>query len=198
LLRTIGVHFELYSTHVDEQQLPGESPVDYIMRLARAKASEAARAVQEGLVIGADTVVVHQGQIFGKPADEQNARSMLAALSGKWHAVLTALVLRRASSGEEAAGYEKTLVRFAEITEAEINWYVRTGEPLDKAGAYGIQGKGSLLVEQISGNYHNVVGLPLPLLNRLARELGLSLINDLSEISAQGQIPISAPKSPFA
>jgi len=113
---------------------------------------------------------------MGKPEDEPAAERMLTQLSGRWHAVMTGVALYNIETRAEVADYEKTLVKFARLTEREIEWYVATGEPMDKAGAYGIQGLGGLFVEEIAGNYYNVVGLPLPLVYRLARRLGYSFV----------------------
>lgn len=136
-----------------------------------------ARHLESGLIIGADTVVVLDGQLLGKPENEQDAERMLTRLSGRWHAVMTGVALYDVSSKREVADFDKTLVRFAQLTRREIEWYVKTGEPMDKAGAYGIQGFGGLFVDEIAGNYYNVVGLPLPLVYRLARRLGYSFVN---------------------
>jgi septum formation protein len=177
LLETIGVNFVISPSHFVERPYLDEQPTNYIMRVARAKAVEVARTRDSGLVIGADTIVVVDGKMLGKPADETEAGQMLRMLSGRWHAVMTGVSLYEAgSSRREVADYDKTLVRFAKLSDAEIDWYVATGECNDKAGAYAIQEKGGLFVEEIAGNYHNVVGLPLPLLYRLARQLGYSLI----------------------
>lgn len=177
LLRQIGVEFEIASGNVQERPHPDEAPRDYITRLARAKVLAIARQREAGLIIGADTIVVLDGQMLGKPKDEADARRMLASLSGKWHAVMTGVALYDAATRQEVADFDKTLVRFARLTNQEIEWYVKTGEPMDKAGAYGIQGLGGLFVDEIAGNYYNVVGLPLPLVYRLARRLGYSLVS---------------------
>jgi septum formation protein len=176
LLRALGVDFELAPSQVQERPHPDEAPPDYIIRIARAKVIAVARKLESGLVIGADTIVVLDGQLLGKPEDEEDAKRMLRSLSGRWHAVMTGVALYDASSRREVADYEKTLVRFAQLTEKEIEWYVRSQEPMDKAGAYGIQALGGLFVEEIAGNYYNVVGLPLPLIYRLSRRLGYSFI----------------------
>ncbi len=176
LLRTIGVDFEQAPSQVQERPHPDEAPPDYIIRIARAKVIAAARKIESGLIIGADTIVVLDGQLLGKPEDEEDARQMLRSLSGRWHAVMTGVALYDAGTRREVADYEKTLVRFAQLTEKEIDWYVQSQEPLDKAGAYGIQALGGLFVEEIAGNYYNVVGLPLPLVYRLSRRLGYSFI----------------------
>jgi septum formation protein len=176
LLETIGVEFELAPSQIQERPHAGEAPPDYITRLARAKVIAVARKRDSGLVIGADTIVVLDGRVLGKPEDEEDAERMLRQLSGRWHAVMTGVALYDIATRREVADYDKTLVRFAQLTDREIEWYVKSGEPSDKAGAYGIQGLGSLFVEEIAGNYFNVVGLPLPLVYRLARRLGYSFI----------------------
>ena len=177
LLRSIGVEFEIAPSQVQERPHTGEAPADYITRLARAKVISIARKREQGLVIGADTIVVLDGKILGKPVDEMDAARMLRSLSGRWHAVMTGVALYDIATRQEVADYDKTLVRFGQMNEPEIDWYVKSGEPMDKAGAYGIQGLAGLFIEEIAGNYFNVVGLPLPLVYRLARRLGYSFIN---------------------
>lgn len=176
LLKQIGVEFELASGNVQERPHPDEAPADYITRLARAKVIAVARERESGLIIGADTVVVLDGKLLGKPQDEADAERMLRSLSGRWHAVMTGVAFYDVGTGQEVADFDKTLVRFARLSNQEIEWYVKTGEPMDKAGAYGIQGLGGLFVDEIAGNYYNVVGLPLPLVYRLARRLGYSFL----------------------
>ncbi|HJZ69923.1 MAG TPA: Maf family protein [Blastocatellia bacterium] len=176
LLKQIGVDFELAPSQIAELPHPDEAPADYITRIARAKVIAVARKRDAGLIIGADTVVVLDGRLMGKPENEEQAKQMLRQLSGKWHAVMTGVALYDAASRREVADYDKTLVKFARLSEREIDWYVGTGEPMDKAGAYGIQGLGALLVDEIAGNYYNVVGLPIPLVYRLARRLGYSFV----------------------
>ena len=177
LLRSIGVEFEIAPSQVQERPHTGEAPADYITRLARAKVISIARKREQGLVIGADTIVVLDGKILGKPVDEADAVRMLRSLSGRWHAVMTGVALYDVATRQEVADYDKTLVRFGQMNEPEIDWYVKSSEPMDKAGAYGIQGLASLFIEEIAGNYFNVVGLPLPLVYRLARRLGYSFID---------------------
>jgi nucleoside triphosphate pyrophosphatase len=176
LLYQIGVKFELVPSQIEERPHPDEAPPDYITRIARAKVVAVARHQEAGLIIGADTVVVLDGRLLGKPVDDHDAKSMLKQLSGRWHAVMTGVALYDVESRHEVADYEKTLVKFAQLTDREIDWYVHTGEPRDKAGAYGIQGLGGLFVDEIAGNYYNVVGLPVPLVYRLARRLGYSFV----------------------
>ena len=176
LLRQIRVEFELLPSQVEERPHPDEAPADYIIRIARAKVIAVARQREAGLVIGADTVVVLDGHLIGKPEDEADARRLLRRLAGRWHAVMTGVALIDLETRREVADYDKTLVKFAQLTDTEIEWYANTGEPMDKAGAYGIQGLGGLFIDEIAGNYYNVVGLPIPLVYRLARRLGYSFV----------------------
>lgn len=178
ILEALGIRFEVVPSQVDERTLSNEAPTDYIMRIARAKVVEVARKLKTGLVIGADTVVVLEGRLLGKPVDDEDAVQMLKSLAGRWHAVMTGVALYDVSTKRELVDYEKTLVRFAPLGEGEINWYLGTGEHKDKAGAYGIQGKAGLFVEEVAGNYLNVVGFPLPLVYRLAKRLGYSFIEE--------------------
>jgi septum formation protein len=175
ILRALGLDYEAVTSDVPEEWLDGEPPADFVVRVARAKAADVAARIGSGLVVAADTAVVVDGHPLGKPADPDDAAAMLRLLSGRWHAVMTGVALRDAASGREDAGHEKTLVRFRSLGEDEIAAYVASGEPLDKAGAYGIQGRGMLFVEEIAGNYHNVVGLPPNVLARLARRFGVAI-----------------------
>lgn len=177
LLASIGAVFEVAPSRVDERPHTNEALQDYTIRLARAKAMAVAAGRQSGLIVGADTVVAVDGEMLGKPVDESDARRMLRQLSGRWHEVVTALAVYDPRNDRGAEGFAITAVRFAVLSEEEIDWYVGTGEALDKAGAYGIQGRASIFVEEIAGNYHNVMGLPLPLLYRLVRDLGHSLLS---------------------
>ncbi|HET9532937.1 MAG TPA: nucleoside triphosphate pyrophosphatase [Blastocatellia bacterium] len=176
MLETLGVEFETVPSSVNERPHANEAPADYIIRLARAKVIDIARKRDSGLVIGADTIVVVDGRLLGKPEDRADAERMLRQLSGRWHAVMTGVALYEAGTKREVVDYDKTLVRFAQISDKEIDWYLDSSEPMDKAGAYAIQGKGSIFVEEIAGNYHNVVGLPIPLVYRLAKRLGYSFV----------------------
>lgn len=176
ILTALGIKFETIPSRVDERPLANETPADYIIRIARAKGIEVARGLDTGLVIGADTIVVLEGKLLGKPADDDDAARMLKSLAGRWHAVMTGVALYDVRTKSELVDYEKTLVRFSPLTEEEIRWYLATGEHRDKAGAYGVQGKAALFVEEIAGNYQNVVGFPMPLVYRLARRLGYSLL----------------------
>jgi septum formation protein len=172
LLRAAGINFIVRAADIDETIKPDELPRDYVLRLSREKARAVARG--DDLTLGADTTVVINGQIAGKPFDAEDAARMLRALSGRWHEVLTGVTLTRA--GKTVSDIASTRVKFAELSEAEINWYVSTGEPMDKAGAYAIQGYASLFIERIEGSYSNVVGLPVQLVYRLAGRMGIDLL----------------------
>lgn len=175
LLSQAGISFVMQPGNVEEDlsQLEG-SPAEKAKQLAFMKAREIADRNREGLVLGADTIVVVDGMIFGKPENNADARCMLMELSGREHSVITGLALINSFSGEFRMDHEETRVRFARLTEDEIEAYIRTGEPFDKAGAYALQGMGALLVEGIVGCYSNVVGLPLMRLRKLLAEFGIN------------------------
>ena len=170
LLAALGVAFERRPVSVDERPRPEETPHDACLRLALEKARSAFRSGEEALVLGADTVVVVDGTILGKPGDSRQAARMLRLLSGRTHRVLTAVALVRGPDGAEFAGIEDTRVVFAPLGDAQIAGLVDSGEGADKAGAYGIQGLASLFIDRIEGDYFNVVGLPLGRLRRLIEE----------------------------
>jgi septum formation protein len=172
ILRAVGWPFEALATHIDETLTPGENAETAVERLALEKAEAAAKREASALVLGADTAVVVDSEILGKPRDDEDARRMLRVLSGKWHDVLTGVaLLRSGNDGRRAISHERTRVRFCRLSDAEIDWYVRSGEPADKAGAYAIQGRGALFIEEIRGDYWNVVGLPVCLVYKLAGEI---------------------------
>jgi len=175
LLTQIGLSFTVAPADVDESVLPGESPEAYAVRVALDKARIAAERAAEGIVIAADTIVVVGYIILGKPSGPADARRMLSMLSGRGHEVITGLAVVDAATGRFTVRTSATQVWFRELSDREIASYVATGEPLDKAGAYGIQERGALLVERIEGCYSNVVGLPLSLLGEMLREFGVSL-----------------------
>jgi septum formation protein len=181
LLGELGLSFEVRAVDIDESQLPEEAPDQMVLRLAESKGRAAAGPGE--LLLAADTIVVLDGRVLGKPADAAQAAVMLASLAGREHQVLTGVALVDGQRGQAATGLESSQVRIGELDPATIDWYVGTGEPLDKAGSYGIQGLGALLVETVSGNYTNVVGLPLPLVRRLFRELGYDLLSFRSQES---------------
>lgn len=176
MLRQIGLTFTIDPADVDERILPGEDPERYAVRVALDKACTVSARTGEGLIIAADTVVVLDDTILGKPADARDAERMLSLLSGREHRVVTGLAVVEAETKRTLTNAAVTRVWFRALTPAEIDAYVLSGEPLDKAGAYGIQEKGALLVQKIEGCYFNVVGLPLSLLGQMLRELGLILL----------------------
>jgi septum formation protein len=162
LLRHAGFDFEVQPSHIIEAIQPGEQPEEFARRAACEKAMHVAASCPAGsLVLGADTVVVIDGETLGKPADLQDATRMLRLLSGRTHRVHTGICLVRAPDEVEALTHETTLVTFRELDEEEIRGYVESGEPLDKAGAYAVQRLASKFVTRISGCYSNVVGLPV-------------------------------------
>lgn len=176
ILRNAGIAFEIRAISVDESRHTNEAPGDYVRRLALAKAQAvvaAERGSKDGpLVLGADTVVVVAEEILGKPTTPDDARRMLRLLSGRTHEVHTGLALLRANEADERVMEEVTRVEFAPLTDAEVESYIATGEPFDKAGAYAIQGVGGRYVTRIEGCYFNVMGLPLARLWTLLREFG--------------------------
>jgi septum formation protein len=175
LLTDAGVTFRQVISHIDETRRTGEDPFDYAVRLARQKASDVARSCErDEIVLGGDTVVVLNGEILDKPTNRPEAVATLQRLSGRRHTVATALALV-GRSGDPISGIEKTEVFFNRVSLGRIEEYVDSGEPMDKAGAYGIQGMGAFLVDRIEGNLDNVVGLPFTLLNSLARDALLRL-----------------------
>ncbi len=175
LLRQIGVPFSVDPADVDESIKPGERAEEYAVRVALDKARKAAARGHPGIVIAADTIVVLDDEILGKPANSEAAVQMLRKLSGRMHYVITAVALKDAGSGRELVRSAMTKVWFRDLSAEEIYAYVASGEPLDKAGAYGIQEKGALLVNRIDGCYFNVVGLPLSILGEMLRDFGIML-----------------------
>ena len=172
ILSAVAWPFEAIAAGVDETRLLSEAPVAYVSRLAKAKADAVAKRLSTGLVLGADTTVVKSGELLGQPRDAEDARRMLRLLSGEWHEVLTGVALVRAGHpNNSVVDHERTRVRFAEMSEAEIDWYVSTEEPIGKAGAYAVQGKAALFIEEIQGDYFNIVGLPVRLVYKLARKM---------------------------
>jgi len=161
LLRQLGLTFEVIPSKVEEDVKEGEEPHEHVLRLARLKAKEIARAHDDSLIIAADTIVVLDNEILGKPKDEEEAFTMLSRLSGREHQVFTGFCVRDASDGTEYYEAVESKVRFKHLTMEEIKGYIKTGEPMDKAGAYAVQGKGSYMIKEIKGSYTNVVGLPL-------------------------------------
>lgn len=170
LLRAAGIEFEVSPADVDERFLAGEKPEGAVVRLAEQKAAAIAAGQPDAVVLGADTTVVVGGEALGKPADGADAARMLRLLSGRAHEVLTGICLRAA--GRKLVHLEATRVRMLKLSEAEIAWYLSTGEAFDKAGAYAVQGLASRFIGGIDGSYSNVVGLPISSVYELLKELG--------------------------
>ncbi len=178
LLNLIGIPHEVQPANIDESYRAGETPLEHVERLARGKA--AAIDAPGSVTIGSDTIVVVDGDVLGKPRDREHACSMLRRLSGRSHIVMTAVAVRW--RGEVRSAVEQVGVTFRSLGDDDIQRYIDTDEPMDKAGAYGIQGYGATIVERVDGDYFSVMGLPLNRLVRLMRELGLHY--DFGPVSA--------------
>jgi septum formation protein len=192
LLKAAGFEFEVRVADIDEAPRVGEPPREYVLRVAREKAGailrgpdKAGRHEEDGreIILAADTAVVVDGEILGKPADDEDARRMLSRLSGRAHEVLTGVSIR--NGADERSAVESTAVWFKPLTDQEIAWYVASGEGRDKAGAYAIQGLGSRFIPRIDGSYSNVVGLPVAAVHRLLIETGRS-VRKSAEVSKFG------------
>jgi septum formation protein len=177
LLAQIGVEFQLLAVEVDEQRAPGEPPVEYVQRVALAKARAGRRLIEprEDPVLAADTAVIFGAEVFGKPSSESHARIMLRALSNATHEVLSGVAL--VGSRGEATAVSRSEVSFRALTADEIDAYWQTGEPRDKAGAYAIQGRGAIFVRELRGSYSGVMGLPLFETAELLRAFGISVVD---------------------
>jgi len=161
LLKQLGLKFDVIPSCIDELTRENETPVEHVRRLATAKAKELAELYPEAWVIGADTIVVVKGDLLGKPANESEARTMLGKLSGCIHLVHTGISVLRKSAEVDLSEVVTSEVIFKDIAPEEIDWYVKTDEPYDKAGGYALQGKGAFFIKEIHGSYTNVIGLPL-------------------------------------
>ena len=165
ILNSVGWEFEKHAADVDESTRDGESPENYVVRLAREKAETVAENFPNSVVLGADTTVVIDGKILGKPVDMDDARRMLRLLSGSWHEVLTGIAV--VENGATRSDMQSTRVKFSTMTDDEIEFLAMKGDPLDKAGAYAVQAQAALFIEKIEGEYWNVVGLPVSLVYKL-------------------------------
>ncbi len=162
LLHQLNLKFEVLPVDIDESRKGSETPVKMVKRLAVEKLSRARKQVDTGIIISADTIVVLDAEILGKPRTEAEAKKMLRKLSGKTHIVYTGFAVHNSVNDKTITDYEKTLVTFRKLGEKEIDNYIKTGSPMDKAGAYGIQDDfGAVFVKKINGDYYNVVGLPI-------------------------------------
>lgn len=171
LLNLVGIAHEVQPADIDESYLGGERPREHAERLARGKTAAIAEREPDALVIGSDTIVVVDGDVLGKPVDELDAVRMLARLAGRSHVVITAVAV--SWRGETRSAVEEVGVTFHPMTRAEIDAYIATGEPMDKAGAYGIQGYGATIVSRVDGDYFAVMGLPLQQLTRVLASIGI-------------------------
>lgn len=170
ILENTNVKFDVVKSEIDEVILDQELPSQVVMRLAFEKCMDIAHRYEDDLVIGADTVVVLDDIILGKPKDKDDATSMIKKLSGKTHQVITGISLINLNANKKIIDYVVSNVKFKDLSEEDIKDYIQTNESLDKAGAYGIQGYGALLVEEIQGDYFNIVGLPISRLSDLLKE----------------------------
>lgn len=163
ILNSVGWEFSKDVADIDETEFDGETPENYVQRLAKEKAEAIAEKYENALVLGADTTVVINEKIIGKPVDTEDAKRMLKMLSGNKHEVLTgvAVVKKNGNESKTMVGMQTTSVKFAVMSDAEINFLAENGEPLDKAGAYAVQAQAALFIEKIEGDYWNVVGLPI-------------------------------------
>lgn len=176
LLERVGVNFRILTAHTEENS-SATHPAEVVQDLARQKAKAVQVLEPDGFIIASDTVVALDGEILGKPADKLENRTMLERLSGRLHTVYTGIALL--TPGAEKVEFDATTVQFRHLSSAELDWYAQSGEGLDKAGGYGIQEKGMLLIERIEGDFFNVMGLPTVRLLQMARALGLELVPGL-------------------
>lgn len=161
LLKMMGLDFEILPSSVEEESLDGESPQDHVLRLSEKKAAAIMKLHTDALIIGADTIVVIHGEILGKPKTPDQARDMLGKLSGKSHQVFTGFTITRGKDNLLVKDVIESIVSFKVISDNEMDWYVNSEEPYDKAGGYAVQGMGAFLIKEIHGSYTNVIGLPL-------------------------------------
>lgn len=176
LLKNLGCKFQIIPSKIKEKVNPSLSPTENVKRISCSKALDVASKISDGIVIAADTGVILDKKILGKPKNKKEAKRMLQNLSGKEHQVITGLAVMDTKTRVLRQEAVITKVKFRKLNKNLIEKYVATGEPLDKAGAYGIQGKGALLIESIKGDYFNVVGLPLNTLNQLLEKFGIDLL----------------------
>lgn len=175
LMEMLGFNFTIVPSKIDEEKYNDLDPVEMVKELARAKAEDVAALVEDTVVIGSDTIVVLDDKVLGKPSDQPEARDMLRRLQNRRHSVYTGIAVWDTFSGQVVVDYDKTDVFMSSITDDDILEYVKTGEPMDKAGAYGIQGVGGIFVEKINGSYFTVMGLPIHKLVKVLKEFDISL-----------------------
>ncbi|WMW25024.1 Maf family nucleotide pyrophosphatase [Methanolobus sediminis] len=176
----IGHDFEIIVSSYDEKAVEDLAPVDQVMHHSREKAIDVAGKVNEGIIISADTVVVCDGEILGKPGDDDNAKRILRKLSGKKIQAISGITVMDVTTGSEVTEYELTYIRMRKMSDAFIVEYINTGETEGKAGAFAIQGKGAILVERIEGDFFNVVGLPLYRLSQMLEKFGIDVLDEVT------------------
>lgn len=178
LLKQLGLDFDVIPSKIEEEFVFDESPQEHVVRLAMEKALDVGNQFPHSWIIGADTIVYVEGTVLGKPKSHEEARAMLLRLSGKDHQVFTGIAVCHIQKEKSEREVVETKVRVKPLSQVEIEWYVDTGEPFDKAGGYGIQGLGSFMIESINGSYTNVVGLPLCELMQMLTRLGALTLSD--------------------
>ncbi|TDF97634.1 Maf family protein [Paenibacillus piri] len=181
LIRTLRLPYEIRVSDVNEDTGPGLAPAEIVEQLSGRKAAAVCEMYkselpENGIIIGSDTVVVLEGRVLGKPRDERDAFGMLSALQGRAHHVYSGVALLDVATGQTLVDHQVTAVYMKPLTGGQIERYIRTGEPMDKAGSYAIQGLGATIVERIEGDYFNVVGLPISLLSELLERLGITVL----------------------
>ncbi len=178
LLTSIGVDFDAVPSHVPEEHQPGEAPEEYVARLSRDKANAVAAKHPSQWIIAADTTVLLGDQLLEKPLDHADAARMLTLIAGRTHVVYTGVTLQNLDRQYSETRVAESEVRMLPLSERDVEWYVATGEPLDKAGAYAVQGMGAMFIDSIHGSYTNVVGLPLAMLFQMMRKVGIDPLRD--------------------
>jgi septum formation protein len=173
LLASIGIEFDIVPSHIPEERENGEAPEEYVARLSREKAAAIGAQHPSRWIIAADTTVLLGDQLLEKPRDERDAERMLSLIAGRTHVVYTGVTLQNLDSDYHDTRVAETEVRMLPLSKQDVRWYVRTKEPMDKAGAYAVQGIGSMFIDSVHGSYTNVVGLPLAMLFQMLRKAGV-------------------------
>ena len=175
ILNQVGLKFKIDVSQIDERKIYHKSPTQLVKAISKAKANVVSKRHKNAIIIGADTIVVFNKEIIGKPSSRQNAKDILKKLSGEKHTVITGFTILDTSTKKEITKAVKSLVKFKKMSQEEINEYVKTGEPMDKAGGYGIQDKGAVFIEYVVGDYFNVVGLPIFHLAKVLKEFDVDI-----------------------
>jgi len=196
LLKQVGLDFDVIPSGIEEDYIKGESPRKHVLRLAEAKALDVGNQYPDRWVIAADTIVYVDHSVLGKPKDREEAKKMLRRLSGREHRVLTGFSVHNLEEGKGDRETVQTAVKVKRLTQPEMDWYMKTGEPFDKAGGYAIQGIGSFMIESIKGSYTNVVGLPICELIQMLSRLEAITISELGIRIAEWTY--NPPQPPFS